>query len=127
MYFCLPLPWAGIDMGSVAHSVCCSHGCLGGGGGGGAHALLLSFLGAFLLLVLLLLVPAWPIKPQSLVFPSPFCLAWYALPFLLELEGLLCSIISFLVNFFTFSFTADTEASGGYRVFSRPYSLASRV
>lgn len=72
-------------------------------GGGGAHALLLSYVGAFLLLVLLLLVPAWPIKPQSLVFPSPFCLASYALPFLLELEGLLSSVISFLVNFFTFS------------------------
>lgn len=91
--------------------------------GGGAHALLLSYLGAFLLLVSLLLVPAWPIKPQSLVFPSPFCLASYALPFLLELEGLLCSVISFLVNFF--SFPADTEASGRYRVFSRPYSLAT--
>ena len=62
------------------------------------------------------------LNDKAWCFPHLSCLA---LPFLLELEGLFCSVISFLVNFFTFSFPADTEANGGYRVFSRPYSLAT--
>lgn len=83
-----------VDMESVVQGACCSHSS-----GSGPQALLLSFLVAFLVLVLLLIIPAWPIKRQCLVFSSLFCVPWLALHILLELEGLLCSAISLLVNF----------------------------
>lgn len=107
-----------VNRGLEGQGACCNHS------GPGPHALLWSFLVAFLLLVLLLLIPARAIKLQRRLFSSAFC-ALACFPRSLELEGLLCSVISFLVIFFPFSFYADTEANTGCNMYSRAYSLAS--
>ena len=78
-----------------------------------ATCLAVEFSGGVSAARLLQLIPARRVKLQRLMFSSAFCraLAWYTL---LELEGLLCSVTSFLVVFLSFSFQADTTTSARY-------------